>query len=671
MEIAQKLFEAVDESKLKTLEEMKLIVAKYDFRQKGGEDNPTVSSGVMNVVADLTDSGKEMTENEFSEVTNYLKQFQIKKREGTTEKEKETEMDRKVREIIEWFEKRPKEEAKAAPDSAVIDAVKNKMASEPESEERRLDREKRMIDEAKEKFRPKVKYPNGLGNQNEMVDKVFDLLSAATTAASTPPEVIQAISGVFQLESELASFLSAVAAGTIANDDVRKMVASSLKSYITAYLAEYVLKKNSDMMIEVAQNDTPENVAAILEKVLKAVAMPSAPKLSPVKGVVPAPTAHAEPPKQGVLSSITSAATGMKKEAEAAPHDATVAAHGAQPPPVTATATAPAAKETTTVPAAISTAPAAISTAPAAISTAPAAKETVPTEAAPVPAAIATVPTEASTVSTAIATVPTEASTVSTAKETATAPTEAATVPAAKEIETVPTEAATVPTETATVPTEAATVPAEAATVPTETATAPTAKEAATAPTETATTPAAKEIETAPAAKETATVPTEAATAPASYAATKPVEGVNATQNKLQTDFEKTKKIQTDTFEEIEKRTKAVQEALNAPKSYEQLVLAEHLAKEELETSVANYEQNKDKDISLKQKYLEAKLKAESNYDVIKAKLEKAKNEQIKGGKKRKKSKSKTYYASAWTNKRNFRKRKHGQTRKGRRRFLV
>jgi hypothetical protein len=146
-----------------------------------------------------------------------------------------------------------------------------------------LEQEKEELKAGMEKFQTH-KSPMGLDADSKFIDLFQQAMKTMQQVGSKPMEFVQSFTGLLQLEGQLANFLSAIAEGTFADEDVRKMVANGLKSYITAYIGKMILDKEGNLLTEVAKNDMPGNATAILQKVRDQIATArTAPTLTPKK----------------------------------------------------------------------------------------------------------------------------------------------------------------------------------------------------------------------------------------------------------------------------------------------------------------------------------------------------------------------------------------------------
>ena len=146
-----------------------------------------------------------------------------------------------------------------------------------------LEQEKEELKEGMKKFETH-KSPMGLDADSKFIDLFQQAMKTMQQVGSKPMEFVQSFTGLLQLEGQLANFLSAIAEGTFADEDVRKMVANGLKSYITAYIGKMILDKEGNLLTVVAKNDMPGNATAILQKVRDQIATArTAPTLTPQK----------------------------------------------------------------------------------------------------------------------------------------------------------------------------------------------------------------------------------------------------------------------------------------------------------------------------------------------------------------------------------------------------
>jgi hypothetical protein len=146
-----------------------------------------------------------------------------------------------------------------------------------------LELEKEELKAGMQKFEAH-KSPMGLDVDSKFMDLFQQAIKTMQQVGTKPMEFVQSFTGLLQLEGQLANFLSAIAEGTFADEDVRKMVANGLKSYITAYIGKMILDKEGNLLTEVAKNDMPGNATAILQKVRDQIATArTAPTLTPKK----------------------------------------------------------------------------------------------------------------------------------------------------------------------------------------------------------------------------------------------------------------------------------------------------------------------------------------------------------------------------------------------------
>ena len=141
---------------------------------------------------------------------------------------------------------------------------------------------KNKMEEATKKFKIIQPWPDPHFTRETVIrDEVLDALAQATGYASKPLPFISAYTGPMNLLSDVVQFASAIAQNTIGNDEVRKMVATGVKSYLTAMISKYLLEKEGDLMEQVALDKTPGAAVQLLQKVLTSIAMPIAPPVKP------------------------------------------------------------------------------------------------------------------------------------------------------------------------------------------------------------------------------------------------------------------------------------------------------------------------------------------------------------------------------------------------------
>ena len=172
-----------------------------------------------------------------------------------------------IKRAVNRFSKRQKKDQSA----------KNALGDTPKTPSA-LEQEEAQLEKGKEKFLPKKRWPmKPAALDTTFADQYSEAYKTIREAGSKPAEFITSFTGLLQLEGQLANFLSAVAEGTFANEDVRKMVANGLKSYITAYIGRTIVNKEGELLKEVAKNDMPGYATAILEKVKDQIAVPRIP----------------------------------------------------------------------------------------------------------------------------------------------------------------------------------------------------------------------------------------------------------------------------------------------------------------------------------------------------------------------------------------------------------
>ena len=134
--------------------------------------------------------------------------------------------------------------------------------------------DQKRIQEGAEKFKSKKNlWPMpGMDDNFAISQMAQDGAKVSEQVAGKPMAMISSLTGLLQLEGELADFLLAIAEGTFANEDVRKMVAVGLKSYATSYIAKMILNEEGELLKEVAKNDLPGKATAILEGVRSQIA---------------------------------------------------------------------------------------------------------------------------------------------------------------------------------------------------------------------------------------------------------------------------------------------------------------------------------------------------------------------------------------------------------------
>jgi hypothetical protein len=133
----------------------------------------------------------------------------------------------------------------------------------------------------------------------------------ATKGKTKPPEVA-AVTNVLELQGELTDFLMAIAEGTFGNEDVRKMMANGLKSYITSYIGQKILQSEGELMKLVAKNDMPGTATMILGKVKDQIATARA----PIQKRAASPTSPSAAANAAFAKGATVSALGLQKHVE-------------------------------------------------------------------------------------------------------------------------------------------------------------------------------------------------------------------------------------------------------------------------------------------------------------------------------------------------------------------
>ena len=193
------------------------------------------------------------------------------------------------------------------------DSAQASLLATPESQDSIDAKDKAKKEEAAKMFN--VPYPiPGVAFDTFFVDEVKKSVDAITKTASKPMEAISSFTGLLQLEGQLANFLSAIAEGTFANEDVRAMVTNGLKSYITSYIATMILDKEGNVLKAISNNALPSTAQALLDKIRTQVAVPRA----PIQSIAKAPAVqHGEVPK-AAPSALSKMYTSVKEHTAAA-----------------------------------------------------------------------------------------------------------------------------------------------------------------------------------------------------------------------------------------------------------------------------------------------------------------------------------------------------------------
>ena len=202
-----------------------------------------------------------------------------------------------------WWEKRGSQGSQGSPvDSAGKSDAADKVLQSPDSDDAYTAQEKakkQKMKEATEQLRYVKPWPLPQFNLETVVrDKVYNKLNQAYHGMGEPPKFMSAYTGPMSLLGDLMQFGSAVAQNTIGNDEVRKMVATGAKTYLTALVSKYLLNAEGDLLEKVALDKTPGAAVQILNKVLSSIAMPIA---TPVKRPPKPGPKPGEPPKKNKL----------------------------------------------------------------------------------------------------------------------------------------------------------------------------------------------------------------------------------------------------------------------------------------------------------------------------------------------------------------------------------
>jgi len=127
-----------------------------------------------------------------------------------------------------------------------------------------------------------------------------------------PAPQVAAVTNVLELQGELTDFLMAIAEGTFGNEDVRKMMANGLKSYITSYIGQKILQSEGELMKLVAKNDMPGTATMILGKVKDQIATARA----PIQKRAASPTSPSAAANAAFAKGATVSALGLQKHVE-------------------------------------------------------------------------------------------------------------------------------------------------------------------------------------------------------------------------------------------------------------------------------------------------------------------------------------------------------------------
>jgi hypothetical protein len=307
------------------LGEVERVLDNYTFSE---HPDPKVTADSVSLLKELVAVAPDgITMTNQSEIQNVLNAYVVKR--------KRSEGDAKANTNANTTTTNPDANAPKK-----TDGLKDSILTQPESDElqdAKYKEKKAKLNEGKEKFAEANKHPfPGFAALTQIKAPVEAQMQHAWATAEEGPTVVNALSGIFQLEGELANFLTAIAEGTIANEDVRKMVASGLKNYITAFIAKKILKSEEELMEEVAVNDTPERAVGILNKVRDQIAMPrqgvQLTKMPSISGMMDKASsalgkvAEHAPAMRDKLNTINAAVTGKDKPAASspvsAPHEA-------------------------------------------------------------------------------------------------------------------------------------------------------------------------------------------------------------------------------------------------------------------------------------------------------------------------------------------------------------
>jgi len=191
----------------------------------------------------------------------------------------------------------------------------------PDKAKRDYELKKKKMEEATKKFKIIQPWPDPHFTRETVVrDEFMDALWKAMGKAEAPPPFVTAYTGPLDLLSDVVQFASAVAQNTIGNDEVRKMVATGAKSYLTAIISKFLLQKEGEVMEKVAEDKTPGAAVQLLQKILTSIAMPVAPpvKAQPKSDKPPVKTQASESVDklkakfQGAVTQVKTAATEAK-----------------------------------------------------------------------------------------------------------------------------------------------------------------------------------------------------------------------------------------------------------------------------------------------------------------------------------------------------------------------
>jgi hypothetical protein len=187
------------------------------------------------------------------------------------------------------------------------ETAKASLFATPESQDAIDAKEKEKMDAAAAKFETPYPMP-GVAFDTFFVDEVKKSVDAITKTSSKPMEAISSFTGLLQLEGQLANFLSAIAEGTFANEDVRAMVTNGLKSYITSYIATMILDKEGNVLKEISKNSLPSTAVALLDKIRTQVAVPRA----PIQSIAKAPAVQTGELPKAAPSGLSKMYTSVK-----------------------------------------------------------------------------------------------------------------------------------------------------------------------------------------------------------------------------------------------------------------------------------------------------------------------------------------------------------------------
>jgi hypothetical protein len=311
------------------------------------KDVPDVEENIESVLNKYSVTKRELTAAEKEHEKNFSKEDFTDERVQLLEKNV-AQQEQLIRDLLKNLEiskvaaALPGQAAAPAAGPAVsADAKKAsaaKLLETPDSKEKVETEEqatKRKMEEATKKLKIVQPWPDPHFTRETVIrDEVLDSLWKAAGYAGHPPAFVSAYTGPFELLGDLVQFASAIAQNTIGNDDVRKMVATGAKSYLTAVISKFLLDKEGALMEKVALDKTPGAAVQLLQKILTSIAMPVAPPVKAPAKPEPAVKTLASQNADKFKASITGALTQAKEAAQGAKgavaHAATESAVGRQ-----------------------------------------------------------------------------------------------------------------------------------------------------------------------------------------------------------------------------------------------------------------------------------------------------------------------------------------------------